>query len=1519
MKRLTFTLLGLGLLASASLAQGKYSVPAPRAVTATWEAAEAALTAGDVDAAAHAIQELLDAGPGELVEVRPHEWVGAREVVREWVADPTTPLARAVAAGREAEAAAELAELQSAAARLDTSGRAALAAIAWRHPGTQAHVAAELLRGDLAFERGELEGARGAWQAGLDAIADRTTDPLSAPLAARLEATAGLVASVATTTPAETLDAMIEGRWSVPVPAGHRDRYIDFGDLRPTPHDGRVFINTGLELLAFHAASGQRVWSSGEPSGWETLSSWKRRELFKGVALNDLTNQAATNGRVVVGALQLPFTENKNDNIDGLTITVSLPERRLFALDADTGERLWDHAPSEAERLSGAQLGFPKRARIAAPPSIQGDLVVVPSYELVGRINLYVTAYDLETGALVWNRLIVSGQTRVNLFGEHEAEFNAAPLAIADGRVFVSSNLGVVSALDLATGHPLWTEEYRRYELPRTNGYYTPNAQRRWHNGPPLVAGERFAIAPIDSPDILFGDVAKGVSAALEGNDLEGLADPESSRVPVDIDHLVRLTEERLWIGGDHLCAFDLTWTARGVEARRAWAPVRTPGPNDAYNSPSPRARVLDAGRYMYAATEFRLVAVDPASGESLELGPIDSDAWLPGNLAIESGRMLVLTDEALFGWVNWDAVIAENQARLAAGDLTPAARARTSLDLGRAFLARWEARGERPEDLADARRELMGKTASAWVDAGHVGLEELRSLRFALLGAEAEVHTLAGKTRAANDSLLEALAFAPFASARLTVRFRQLEVLGVPVTGEADWRTKARRDVLEALLADHPRDVVDDDLADALGLPYELDELLGRFAPGLVALADELGTDVFEVAPLGFLALAALAEDAEANATRTSDWRRALERWHDALWDYGDLPAPSGALFGPTLRDWLLVRIDRVLAQPEGARGYVDFEAAAEARVAKAEALEDEARINGLAAVASRYPHSAAAARVTREMIDLTVEALGAGADRARFADLARMTVPRSTASADERSSHARLALARGAAAIDEPELAALLAARLAELDGRFAGLLPDAGLAWPGAPARRDFHGPSTTGQGNYSVRLGNYLPIGPVPVPPNDKVPGGEVMLAGSTSGELMAFLPGARGDLIWTLPIGNYSNAPWKARVHAATDGESDVLVVQADNGLFGIDPRRGTILWDHSPFGRRPHSIAVADGLLTTLWSGDEPLLEARSASSGLQLWTYKLGPRFDDSRRAGDLRVIRAGTRLVVIGPDSDIDPLVLDATSGQLLGHLTLPEDATRGDLEHAWAAGGHLFLPRVLGGTGERTNVVHAFDIMAASNLPVFALALAQGQEIAGILHAPSGTYLWLIDVERNVGDKNALVQVNAELGALRRVATLEPSEIPAGLDLGASLELEADFVITAVSNGRHGGLRLRGVGLPLGSLWTTTVAAPARSNWDFDTTPLPAPLVASETATLLYALSSDDPSSGQEVHALVLDRSTGRSQEDRVLSSRLGRLSSIELDGVADELFLFGGGTWGSNRGRLEILVPRPTDSR
>ena len=1272
-------------------------------------------------------------------------------------------------------------------------------------------------------------------------------------------------------------------------------------------------------MLALRASNGRLLWDSGEPLGWDALSGWKRREMSRGIGREDLVNAVATDGRVVVAPQQLPYSNSENDQVDGLTITVSLPERRLFAFDAVSGAPLWNHAPDAARRLLGLPLEFQQRARISAPPKIVGDLVLVPSYELVGRINLYVSAYDLFTGELVWSQLVVSGQTRVNLFGEHEVEFNSAPLATTEDAVFVATGLGVVACLDRTTGEPRWTQDYSRFKLPRTNGYYTPRTERRWHNSPPLLTDELLFVTPADSPDLLGIDLATGqLVLELDGDELEELAS-RSSEEGVRFDHLAAVDARGPWLAGDHLTAFDLE-EGGGLATR--FAPVPTPNSVSSYSGPAPHPRIFapSPSSPLLAATEFGALAVDRATGVARELGPRDASDWTPGNLATAAGRLLVLSDTELTGWVSWDALIVENLAalELLAEPNDSARIEELRLELAEAYLARAAARFDDEEGLLAARALLFGPLADELGNDDPYGAERITHLRFELLNLEAVSLVAAYEGQAAFARFDEAYDLATEVEDQLQVLFRQFRLLGIADRSQAEggWHGAARKSLIERLTGELARQVVPDGLLEELALSDDLTLVFGRLDPSLLELSVDLGPLALARIPLGYFGQLARA----AACGRASDELGELDALHTALWEYGELVVTLGGNRAD-LTKIVSERIAGVLEQPAGRDAYSSFEEAAAERVELAKVAPAADRAGIFAGVVRRFPHSAAANAAEVELLGAELARLELGVGD--LADLSRAAMPLVQRGGTTRA-RAYLALARGAVLAGNLELGQLFATRLVELDPTAAGARELAGPKTPtsGPPAseRRRFQGPLATADGLAAVRIGSFTPLFPIQLSgPGDDAGEGELLLVASTNGDILAFEAGSSGVIRWTFPSGGYSSAPWSRRAVALPETSQEILCVIATGGLAGVDPRTGYLSWSRSPLDRRPVSLIGAGGLLIVEWTdgGGQRTLEGIDARGGTLLWEYELPANFASGVEG--LRLLLAGTRICVLGRGPKTGALVLDATTGEALGDLALGPGTSSGDREAAWCADSKLFVPRLLAGTGGRPNLLEVFDLAGLfpgqATPASFSISLGAGQELAGVVHAPSGRYLWMIGVgpgrERGAGD--ALRKVEVELGALRLVTRLDAGERPLGLELGGTLEIDGDLLVVASSPGTpqaSGGLRLRGIALPLGPLWSVEIASPTDSRWSLYDGPMPRALLSQTSVAFLYALSGSHASMGQELHLMSVDKKSGAIEQDNVLVARLGRVAGIELDGVGDELFLFGSGS-SRGRGRLEVL--------
>jgi len=141
-----------------------------------------------------------------------------------------------------------------------------------------------------------------------------------------------------------------------------------------------------------------------------------------------------------------------------------------------------------------------------------GKFLSVPTYK-DGRLYVmmeYIDAYhlvcldDANKGALVWKSMVaqVPTQTGSNpLSGmPNEVISRAAPPAVADGRVYVATNGGVVAAVEADSGLPLWAYQYTpRSVVQRSSTLMAPTPALN----PLIVAGGRVLVLPADSAQLL--------------------------------------------------------------------------------------------------------------------------------------------------------------------------------------------------------------------------------------------------------------------------------------------------------------------------------------------------------------------------------------------------------------------------------------------------------------------------------------------------------------------------------------------------------------------------------------------------------------------------------------------------------------------------------------------------------------------------------------------------------------------------------------------------------------------------------------------------------------------------------------------------------------------------------------------------------------------------------------------------------------------------------------------------------
>lgn len=194
----------------------------------------------------------------------------------------------------------------------------------------------------------------------------------------------------------------------------------------------------------------------------------------------------------------------------------------LRALDLATGEALWD-TDSVMVEVNGSRVPLVDHLALdksdfcfGGPPLVRGDRVYAPlmTSPFTGR-QCWVLCLDARSGQPIWcTDLGTAPQTK---------EMSVALLAEDEGTIVLSTNYGVVAALNSSTGAFEWLVKYLNESRPRRSSH-RPAAS------PPVIAGSLVYVLTQDCDELLAYDRWTGAEAPLP-----------------------KLSEEILWNGLVHL------------------------------------------------------------------------------------------------------------------------------------------------------------------------------------------------------------------------------------------------------------------------------------------------------------------------------------------------------------------------------------------------------------------------------------------------------------------------------------------------------------------------------------------------------------------------------------------------------------------------------------------------------------------------------------------------------------------------------------------------------------------------------------------------------------------------------------------------------------------------------------------------------------------------------------------------------------------------------------------------------
>ncbi len=1437
------------------------------------------LAAGRFEEGVEALQSLIEGHRGEVL---PEEWRGNRDQgssiydahpgAAEWARAQLFQLpaeARALYLDRHEMRAAE-----ALARALQRPSRLSLVEVPRRWPIAPSAARAWRCLGDLELESGQPSAALLSW-----ARAEEVERCLgrSPPDGARAELARKLAADEREESARGVLPRSDAQPWSTTLelaPFARRNvRGVYRYNLFPVLCRDRVLVSSTLKLYARDAYSGERLWEAGPPEGWSQLSKEHIDELFEGIHEQTLVAPGC-GGAVALAALQIPFSENLNEEWQGIEIMRAIPERRLFAYDLETGRTLWNHAPQLTWDAGhgrwtwdGTSGSYAQRMMVAAPPTVSGSRVLVPCYRERGRIDYHVACYELESGELLWSTPVVSGQRERNMFGRAKREFAASPLAVEGDRVIAQTELGTVAALDLLTGRILWQSLYRQIDLPKTRSYNTPEREATWRLAPPVVAGGLVICTPFDSKEL--------VAFRLEdGSAHWAYSEEQLRRLDRDTEHL----EFNLLLGADvdtvYLAGAKISALQKpgGLDARSPFV-ARWTEPLPREHEPADRSpRAVLCKDSVLVHTSVERIALDRRTGARLAHLSGHWNRVAGGNAWVEDGILFTLSEEKLSGFFDWDALL--ERARLVS-ERSPR-DAGAWLSTGELFLRRGLLTLEQEDlelaldSLRQARSFFERLLAAAGPEGRVDSLPRVQEDQLRCLRALAEIHGRQGDLRGALQILQDARAL-PAAGLALRDLLLQEERC------VRDLDPERRLAVLDELLERCP------------GLPAP-EELWSVGSDGLPAwLAPEPPGTGSSRSPLTLGLWVRLERSRERTAR--GELELALEDLHEALSRHGELELAPGTSVAALVRRL----IARVLALPGARAAYAGFEERAQELYMTAHDSGDPARLEE---VAARYPHSRAAELAMRERLERAVEADDVHAVAAIVCSALRTSAQTSAAEALLLLRLAR-ALGRNGNTTFERALLADLAREspdtlsdLPEHEGRsLAALARDLSPEEPepvSPPPRFDARVVSAARASEGSHEFLGALPQGALP---QESAP--RALHAYLASDRILVYSSEDPGTPLWShlLPGG----------VEAGEAGcalaSGRVLFVDRA-GVHALD-ELGREAWSR-PTGDDPvRRLVVHGGVLVANLSSGRVL--AFDVQQGIPLWEHLLGEAGNWSGPvAGDGRLVFFSQRHAL-----PTRALVIDLFRGRVSAEFELPALDTTGSPElTCWIERERLIVPAF---TRRSPSLVSAFSLETGQR--AWSFEFRREQELFALVRSEGKDYAVTVGSRGSGTGNGGIYLLDLEFGSPRLVVPLKEGEEPMGLVPGSRTVLSSPYLFTYASSPAERVIPVRAIHLPYGQLWTW--ALPVAPDEFYDNRGLPMPAVSADCVALAFqSKGAPGASRGGEWTLVFLDKRAPIPQGRLVLSENFVHARTLELHGLGEALFVVGKGS--AARGlRLEIL--------
>lgn len=425
---------------------------------------------------------------------------------------------------------------------------------------------------------------------------------------------------------------------------------VELGWTLPTLAGAELFTNDGLTLTSFDRFTLRPRWRITEGSEAQDDGRTRSTRQRFGRIVED-SGTVTVEGDRVFAALGMPRM--------GTEESVG----RVVSVDRATGRVEWSVLLGGlSEELRGAE---PR-----GPLVLDGDVLVVGARKnLRSRrlVSLALVGLDAQTGALLWSRTLGSAGS---LPFQQLTQLSEGGV-LRDGVVYWTDKMGLVSAVETATGRVLWVRS------TRAPGLYTRGARTPYATSLPVINEHGLFVLTPDQAELMQIDPATGELLATRAAQPAGQA-----------AYLVAVGDRIASIGATRVAFYDPANLADNQV-------LLTPDLDER----GLRGRAVAANGRLAVPVGAGVAMIEPFGDMRTEVVTLD----VTGNILLADGQAVVLDEVEAHSFLSWETASDMLEARVRDGDFEAA--------LALADLAQRSGREDRVLPAVDDAVRLAGRT----------------------------------------------------------------------------------------------------------------------------------------------------------------------------------------------------------------------------------------------------------------------------------------------------------------------------------------------------------------------------------------------------------------------------------------------------------------------------------------------------------------------------------------------------------------------------------------------------------------------------------------------------------------------------------------------------------------------------------------------------------------------------------------------------------------------------------------